>query len=735
MLHHPLQAHRPAALALALSLAFGVAPALAQTASSDDQTLRAVTVTGSGVTEGSGSYGADTARSATRMELSPRETPQSVTVITRERMDDQGSSSIDSLLGLTTGIMIGQNDSERTNFYARGFSINNFQIDGMPRGPNAPLQDTYLWDRVEVVRGATGLMGGTGDPSATINMVRKRPTKTFQGNAAVRLGRWNDRRVEADLSTPITADGRVRGRVVLAHQDRESYMDRYQEKKTLGMAIVEADLTSNTLLTAGVDFQHNKPLGATWGAVPYWTSFGTLANLPRNTSLSSTWSTWANEQETAFGSLQHRFDNGWRVHAGYNRTTSRNNTKVAYAGSGYPNPLTGEGMSLWTGVWGESSIVNDNYDLYATGPFSLLGRTHTLIAGWNGGNQTSSTMGGRSYQAYDAKVPNYLLWTGSLPEPAFVEDGSRTIGTLRLTGGYGAVRFNVADGAHVIVGARTSNYRTRTHAYNSYGAWTRTTGVLEVKDEVTPYVGLTYDLTSQLSVYASHTSLFKPQSYKDRNEQFLKPITGSASEVGIKGEFMGGLLNASGAIFQSKQKNIAELDPSVSAGFRLSDGSQAYRADADGITARGLELEVAGQLTPDWNVTAGYTYLQARTAKGERAVPNQPRHLLQLSTAYRFSGALQGLKVGGSMRAQSDIYGISWYGQPPLFSMSPAPRIPQKGYAVFDVMASYQITPQLTAQLNITNLLDKKYYRNVGFYDSVFWGEPRNVKVSLKATF
>lgn len=721
------------AVALAVTVLTRFAPALAQEQTETTATLPTVNVSagsGSETTESSRSYNAETVRSATRMDLTPRETPQSVSVITRERLDDLGSTTLDGALSLTTGIMVGQYDSQRTNFFSRGFVINNYQIDGLPRGLNAPLQDTALWDRIEVVRGATGLMGSTGDPSASVNMVRKRPTKDFQGSAALTLGRWDYQRLDADISSALTEDGRIRGRVVAAHEDRHSYLDRYQEKKLVGMAIVEADLTRDTLLTLGADYQRNKPQAATWGALPYWTSTGELANFSRNTNFAPEWSSWQNEQETFFSSVEHRFAGGWKLHAGYGRTTSKSAIKVGYA-SGYPNTADGSGMKVDTGLFGPGEYINDNVDLYVTGPFKLLGRTHTLIAGWNGGKQKYTSLGGSSVIPYSSAIADYRSYTADIAEPSFVLNGARSVGDTWLTGGYTAVQWHVSDAVHVITGARVSNYRTQTENYNTSGVHTTTTGSLRVKNEVTPYLGLTWDLTPQVSAYASYTTLFKPQNYKDRNEEYLDPIEGSAAEIGIKAELFGGALNASTAVFQSKQSNIAELD----AGITLSDGSQAYRATASGITARGIEAEVSGAITRAWNVTAGYTYLHAETAAGARAVPTQPRHLLQLSTAYRFDGALAGLKLGASVRAQSGIYAVASRGRPPVFSTASETRIPQASYAVVDMMASYPINKNLVAQLNVTNLFDRHYYRNLGFYDSILWGEPRNVKLTLRATF
>ena len=735
---HPALPPLPQRLRLALfSLAAAmVLPAQAADALPGDTpvTMPAVTVLGQSTagTEGTQSYTAGEARSATRMELTLRETPQSVSVITRQLLDDLGAVRLDQALAQTTGIQVGQNDTERTRFYARGFGINNIQIDGMARGGNAPLQDTILYDRIEVVRGATGLMGGKGDPSATINMIRKRPTKEFQASAGLIMGRWDDQRFEADLSTPLNADASVRARTALAWQKRDSYLDMYHERKTVGMLIVEADVRPGSLLTAGVDFQDNQPTGATWGAVPYWNADGSLANLPRNTSLTTPWSTWANKQHTVFTSLDQRLPGNWNLHLGYARTESTNRTTVAYAGAGYPDPATGKGMRLWTGAWGAGKSTGDNFDVYASGPFTLLGRQHTAIVGWNGGNQRARSLGGKAEINYPNIVPDYRSWTGNIPRPVFHPDGSHTETVTRLAGGYVATRLSLADPLHVIIGARSSTYRTDTRSYDKRGAYTGSGGLVETRNEVTPYVGAVFDINKQYSAYASFTQLFNPQSSKDRNNQFLAPETGDNAELGVKGEFYEGKLNASAALFHTKKKNMAELDRTVPPGFLLPDGSQAMVANGTGVTAKGVEFDISGQLSRGWEASGGYTYLHAAEADGRRAATTQPRHLLRLATSYRFDGRLAGLKAGASMTAQSATYSASWYGRPPSGEIT---NIPQAGYALVNAMASYALSGHASVQLNVNNLLDKKYYRNVGFFDGVFWGEPRNISLAVRAAF
>lgn len=692
------------------------------------RTLKSVDVRADALPQG---YAADGSNSATRLDLSLHETPQSVSVITRQQMDDLALDTIDDVLEHTTGIVVQQLDSERTSFYARGFPISNFQIDGVPQGLNAPLADTAIYERVDVVRGATGLLGGTGDPSATVNMIRKRPGRTLAASARVEAGRWNHHRVEGDVSVPLTADGRIRTRASGAWQEHDAFMRMYHERKNVGLATLEADLADRTLLTLSYDFQNNVPTGATWGAVPYWNADGSLAKLPRDFSLSTPWSTWRNRQHTLSGALQHVFANGWLLRLALARTTSVNDTTVAYAGSGYPDPATGAGMSLWSGVWGEGRYTNDNLDVYATGPFELFGREHTLVAGWNGWFQKYRSIGGSADLGYPAEVPDYRHWTGDIPRPVFVPDGSRSDQYTQLGGGYLAARFSLAEPLNAIVGVRVSNYRTWTRQYDTSGRLAGTGDRLAISDQVTPYAGVTWDLNPTYALYASYADLFQPQSYRDRDNRYLKPATGSNTEAGIKGSWNDGALDASLAVFRTRKVDVAERDTTVPPGFKLPDGSDAYVANGKGITVTGVEAQVAGNPVAGWNLSAGYTFLRAREADGTRAVPNQPRHLLRLSTAYQFGGSLEGLRVGAGVKLQSGIYEVSWYGRPPLHA-EPYPHIRQGGYAVADAMAGYRFNAHLSAQLNVSNLFDRRYYRNVGFYDGVFWGEPRNVMLSLR---
>src|SRR5690606_20673302 len=175
-----------------------------------------------------GCYNSGTTTSSTRMELTHRETPQAVTVITREQMDDFAQNDINDVLEGTTGVTVESVETDRTYYTSRGFDINNFQYDGV--GMPAVYDnvqgelDTAFFDRVEVVRGSNVLMTGSGSPAATVNFIRKRPTADTNASVAMTGGSWDKQRIVGDVSGAVSESGAVRGRVVAGYEDKGSYL-------------------------------------------------------------------------------------------------------------------------------------------------------------------------------------------------------------------------------------------------------------------------------------------------------------------------------------------------------------------------------------------------------------------------------------------------------------------------------------------------------------------------------
>ncbi|MGE8445248.1 MAG: TonB-dependent siderophore receptor [Comamonas sp.] len=708
-----VQATAPAQAAAAVA-----APSAAP-ATGSEVTLSEVTVRTNQlgeITEGSGSYTPGAIATATRLVLTPRETPQSVSVVTRQVMDDFQLHSIDDVINHTPGVSIVTYDSERTEYYARGFAIQNFQYDGIPMSRNSAysagntLTDMSIYDRVEVLKGATGLLTGSGDPGATINLVRKKPTKEFSGHATISAGSYQNYRGELDISGALNDSGSIRARGVASYQDKHSQLDRYERKTGVLYGIVEMDLTPQTLLTVGADRQDNKPTASTWGGIPLLDAKGNFNAMPRLFNNGAGWSHWDQYTRTAFATLEHNFDSGWVTKLQLNHQINGYNANLGAAAGGNPDPVTGTGVSLWRGQY-IGRTTSDAADLYASGPFSLLGRQHELVVG---GSLAKSRWKNDGYyndnSGFDGSVSNYYQWNGKVPAPIWNSKPDYTDDeTTHESGIYTAARWNLRDDLKLITGGRFSNYKNRVQEQDE-------------KNVFAPYLGAVYDLNQNYSVYASYSGIFKPQSYQTEQGRTLDPLEGKNYELGAKASFLGGRLNASAAIFQTLQDNFA-----VESGGITPSGNPAYRA-IQGVKTRGWEAEVSGQITPAWQIQAGYSHSIARK-DGERVSTLTPSNQFNLYTSYKMAGSLSGLTVGGGARWQDKTWGTI--------------SVPTGGnavhtvpnYWVWDAMARYDFNKQLSASLSVKNLFDKKYYTIFSWYSTYTWGEPRTVNVSLNYKF
>jgi len=681
--------------------------------------LPSVTVTANQlgeITEGSGTYTPGAIATATRLVLTPRETPQSISVITRDEMDDFQLTNIDKVMEHTPGISILTYDSERTVYYARGFAINNFQYDGIPMERNAgysagnTLSDMATYDRVEVLKGATGLLTGSGDPGATINLIRKKPTRDFQGHISLGAGSWNSYRTEIDLSGPLNSEGTVRGRAVASYQDQESHMDDYRRKTPVFFGSIEADITPSTLLTVGADYQDNKPTRSTWGGIPIYDTEGNFNERSRSFNNGASWSSWEQYTRTAFATLEHYFDNDWVVKLQLNHQINGYDAPLGAVGGGNPNPIDGSGTRMWVGRYVGKTRANAA-DFYASGPFEFLKREHELVVGGGLSERRWTNNGDGPNVGYPTNVGNYYEWNGQVPEPDWNDPNAwhgQNDETTREKGLYTTARWNLHDDLKLITGARLSNYKRE---------------AMQESGVLTPYLGLVYDLNDTYSVYTSYTSIFKPQSRRDESGNTLDPLEGTNIELGLKGAFFGNRLNASAAVFQLEQDNFAEAT-----GALTPDGGVAYRA-INGVKTKGYELEVSGQLNDYWNLHAGYSNSVSRQ-QGNKVSTLAPANQVNLFATYKPWGQNSKLTLGGGARWQDKTWGDVY--NPAVGGMV---KHTVDDYWVVDAMASYRFSDQLTGSLNISNVFDEKYYTIFSAYSTYTWGEPRRTMLTMKYAF
>ncbi|QPF73513.1 TonB-dependent siderophore receptor [Roseateles sp. DAIF2] len=664
--------------------------------------------------------------SLTKMALTRRETPQSLSLMDRQRIELESLLSINDVLLFTPGVVVSFYDTQRPLYYARGFQITDFQVDGVPTYSGSTNQeyDTALYERIEVIRGANGLLSGPGNPSATVNMVRKRAHKGFDASVVLSAGSWNKQRIEGDFNTSLSADGRVRGRLVASYQDSDSFRKRYNEEKGAWLATVEADLLPGTTLILGHQNQNNNPAGAIWGTIPRFAADGSLANLPRETSFSPHWTKWERESGTTYVTLDQRLGESWSLKALYNRTKGSFNSLRVY-GDGYPDAKTGAGMTLLAGV-GEGTDLRDSLDLFATGRFSLLGREHDLMLGATYSKLTADTPTLSSVTTWNYPIPNLATWDGNAPRPSYQRTGASRIATTEQSGIFASARWRVGDAMSLITGVRVSNWKTGTDNYGINGAYTNTSGAFRVKDEVTPYLGLVYELNKEFSLYTSYTDIFKPQNLKDKQQNLLAPVLGSNTELGIKGELLDKRLAFSFALFEAKQDNYGVLDPTVSKEEKQRLGFDPYYG-VNGTKSRGFELDLNGSIRAGWTVNAAFSQTKITRNRNDKIWANLPEHQLQLSTSYQLPGAWERLTVGGGLNWQSKITGYD-IPHPTLKTVT----VTQKAYSVVNLHASYRISEQLSATLSLRNALDESYWANLDYPN---YGEPRNVLLSLRARF
>ncbi|NMY54388.1 MULTISPECIES: TonB-dependent siderophore receptor [Pseudomonas] len=673
------------------------------------------------ITEGSGSYTPGTIATATRMVLTPRQTPQSITVITRQHMDDFGLNSIDEVMRHTPGITVSTFDSERTNYYARGFSVENFQYDGIPTLRNSAyssgqtLSDMAIYDRVEILKGATGLLTGAGAPGATINLIRKKPTREFKASIDVGAGSWDNYRTQVDVSGPLTDSGNIRGRAVAAYQDKHSFMDRYERKTGVYFGTLEADLSDDTLLTLGFDYQNNDPHASGWsGSRPLFDRNGERIDVKRSYNNGANWSRWEQTTQSVFATLEHSFANGW---VGKGQLTHQVNSYDAPLGSVMSGPFPATGLSSIYANKFTGNTRTDAADAYFSGPFSLAGREHELVIG---ASASSAHWQGKDYgnpTFLSANVIDFWNFDGKTTEPDWGAPTQYNDTTTRQTAGYISARFNLTDDLNLLLGTRLANYWL-TGDYH-----TTETGRL------VPYVGVTYDLNDNFTAYASYTDIFMPQTYnRDRNNKVLEPDEGKNYEVGIKGEFYGGRLNTSLAYFEVHESNRAEPDAEYNAD--PTNPSILYASVGTKAKAKGFEAEMSGELAPGWQAQAGFTHKVIRGSDDEKISTWEPEDQLSLYTTYKFKGPLDRLTIGGGARWQNrswqNIYNRA-KDQYQDFS--------QDAYWLVDAMAKYQVSEHLSTTLNVNNLFDKQYYTNIGFYNTAYYGDPRNVMVNTRWDF
>ncbi|MGO2504629.1 MAG: TonB-dependent siderophore receptor [Psychrobacter alimentarius] len=679
------------------------------------------------ITENTDSYTIPVASSATGLALSARETPQATSVVTNQQIKDQNSNTLIDVLKRSPAIQVSSIDGARNGLSSRGFGINSFQIDGLNTNfiQQAAMGEysanTAMFDHVEVVRGATGLMSGSGDPSANINLIRKRADSDIPvTELSANVNRYGNYGVSIDRSQPLSESGAVRGRVVASYQDGDTFIDRQELGQNLIYATVDADVSDSTTVSVGASRQHNKSRATMWGGLPNYLSDGSKADWDTSKNGSANWTNWDSDNVYYFADIDHDFNEDWNLttKASYNESDS--SPKLLYLFGGPLNVDTGLGLGFNV-FHADTERKQTNVKTELTGNFDALGRTHKLIVG---GSYSKSELDTFTYAppAEDDLAPltNFFEWDGSYPEPAWGDRTRSSDVTIKEKSVFAATQLQLTDPLSVILGSRVSDYERSGVQYGR--------NVNTKSDHIwTPYAGITFDIDKNHSLYTSYSDIFKPQTQRDINGNYLDPIEGKNYEIGLKSESDNGALQSQISIFRIEQDNLAQADGSNKIPG-TSPPEQAYFG-AEGATSQGVELEVTGKVSDNLQASVGYTHFNAEDNSGKAINTGFADTTLNLFATYDMDDIIPNLTIGGGVDWSNGYYGIVTN---PVTQRSE--KYSQDDVTLASIMARYTVSENLEAQLNVNNLFNQKYLAGSTFSELTY-GEPLNVVGRLTYRF
>jgi outer membrane receptor for ferric coprogen and ferric-rhodotorulic acid len=708
----------PLRAALILGLPLTASPALASEA--DEEQRRHSEIIVNGIAEDD-SYAPQQATVAGKSPAPLIEIPQSVSVVTRQQIEDRNLFTIGEAVQTVAGVTVMPFDGTNPDYRARGFVL-DYAYDGVPStfSSGVPEFDLVIYERIEVQRGPTGLFRGSGSPGGTINLIRKRGTDQTAVSGALSAGSWNNYRGEFDIGGPVDAAGRLRVRAVGALHDRDFFQQKSHTRKLNAYTALDFDLTPTTLIGASLSYQDteaNTPMNGqpAYGLLtngqrhPLTERF---LNFPRDFQHLPSWNVF-NETTTEYaGEVQQRIGDWSLVVRGVHRDIPRSwEDAFIRPGTGVdPVTLTAEYVNRRSEGVNRKTAV----DAYATGPFTLFGREHELAIGYSWDKRTTSFLNRTQTPVGRFSIDN----ADAVPRPAAAfTSGSET--DLQQSGFHAQLRLRPLEGLTIVAGGRISDYTNKTRNIAPSRPTDFTTGARE-RSRFTPSLGAVLYLVDEVTVYASYSDIFNPQTAQRSDGSVLDPRVGEQYEAGLKGRFLDGALNASAAVFRSKDKNRALTDP-TDPGFSVQAGV---------VSVEGFEFEVTGRPVPGLDLVASYTNLKTEYERGSAVQTGtvfdifSPRHQYKFYARYE-PEALGGAFASVSLNGQSDVTGA---GVPGLRE--------QKAFAVAGAQLGWRFSESLRAFVSVNNVFDKVYYQRVGSLNTYnFYGEPRSALLTLRASY
>ena len=686
-------------------LVLSVVPGVATATDTEDEAIQVV-VTG----EEDEGYNPSSASTATRTDTPLRDIPQSIQVVPQQVIEDQQAQNLTDVTRNVSGVFQGNTfGSSLDRFIIRGFSQSVFLRDGF-RDPTATIRETANLERVEVLKGPASVLFGTLEPGGIINVVSKQPLEDPFYSAALTVGSFTTLEPRLDLSGPLNAEGTVLYRLNALVESRDVFRDFDSDVERRFIApTLTWRISDRTDITFQFEYlDDERPFDRGFVAIG-----DGIADIPFDRVLSEP-DDFATIESFGTGyRLEHRFSDSWRLRNSF-RFNSIDRLNVFTQ-----NDSLDEETGILTRSLTDNGSLTQTYALQTNvvGKFATGSIEHTLLFGVDLFRETLDAFNfgteDGSFSSINIFAPEYGLAPrperDDLPQRIFVDNQTDTLGIYLQD----QIRFS--EQWQLLLGGRFDIVDQE----SAFSGNILNQDSQQQEEAFSPRLGIVYQPIEPLSLYASFTQSFVPNSSVDEDGNLLEPERGTQYEVGIKGDFLDGNLSATLAAFNIDKTNIAVADPDLP-GVSRPIGEQR---------SRGIELDLRGEILPGWNIFASYAYTDAEIIEddGSEVEGNRlfgvPEHAASLWTTYEIQeGDLQGLGFGAGVFFVGEREGDN----------DNSFQVPS--YTRTDASIFYR-RDNWRAGINFKNLFDVDYIESANNRLSIETGIPLTVLFTLSAEF
>jgi len=658
-------------------------------------------------------YKASRSASATRTDTALHETPQSVSVVPKDVLQDTGATRLQDGLDYAGGVGRANNFGGQglTTFTVRGFTTGEFYRNGFPinRGyPNAPDANTV--ERLEVIRGPATSLYGRGDPGGTFNVVSKQPLPESKVTLGSQFDDQGMHRATLDATGPLNQDGSLAYRLNLLGEGGDSFRDDVQSERYDVAPVISWQVNDATRIIFEGDFmRNNHPLDRGLTRLP-----GQLDTASRDTNI---WEKGSdnllhNDNNMAQLRFEHLLDDNWSLGGGMQWLDGSLKGNAVEANGLQPDGRTlGRNFNYRKLEW-----TDRDYQLNLTGHFDTGGFAHTLLTGVEYEDYDYNSIIQRSAAgatAYPIDIFDPVLGQA---RPALTRTTTHDKENLKTWAFFVQDQVALTQRLKALAGVRFERFE---HDYvNKLSA---AGDFSKGENGVTPRFGLLYDLTDTVAVYANTARSFKPNSGAPAGATGggFDPEKGKSYELGVKWEALDRQLSVDAAIYHIVKENVLTRDP-VDPNYSVAAGQ---------VRSRGLDINIAGNITPEWRVIGGYAYVDAEVTKDNRLpsgtrLANIPRNSFSLLNTYEFQdGFAKGLGLGVGVKYVDDRNG-----------QTEAVTYNMDQYTVVDLLGFYQLNEHVRLNLDVKNLFNKEYDEGA-FNTYAYPGAPRTVQAGVSYTF